>query len=121
MNYWGWPWEQGGVWSVLKDSNQLRYLQGACLLPHRGRYALNSIFDQWKDGISSYSRPFILHNPSNGFDYWLIYLMRKYFKSLLTIEEVCHSSVSLRYKEIIQFMKKKNSKVSEGKREHYGI
>lgn len=110
VNYWGWPWEQGGVWSVLKDSKQLQYLQGTCVLPHRGKDALNSIFDQWKDGISNPYRPFILHNPSsNEFEYWLIYIMRRYFKSYLDLQQVCHSSIPKRYKEIIERLNKKSN------------
>jgi hypothetical protein len=104
VGYWGWPWEQGGIWSVLQAS-QVKgppYLQGSCVLPHRGGQSLNSVTDQWQDGRAGSDRPFILHHSKVDLTYWLVYTMIKSMKPLALVRQVCHPSVGERYEEHIK-------------------
>ena len=41
--YWGWPWEQGGIWGVLSDPARGRFRRGTCIRPHRGPFTLNTV------------------------------------------------------------------------------
>jgi hypothetical protein len=101
VGYWGWPWEQGGIWSVLRQSqvSGYRYLQGTCVLPHHGGHSLNSVTDQWRDGVASSDRPFILHHSVADLGYWLVSMMVKEMKPLLLIRQECHPSVGERYEQ----------------------
>jgi hypothetical protein len=99
--YWGWPWEQGGIWSVLRDPNVTEYLQGSCILPHRGRQSINSVTDQWGDGRAGPDRPFILHHPRADLRYWLVSLMIKNILPLAVVQQECHESVGKKYKEVM--------------------
>ena len=61
--YYGWPWEQGGVWDVLGNRSDRRFLRGTCVLPSDGPRSLNSVEDRYFDGEVNAERPFILHKP----------------------------------------------------------
>jgi hypothetical protein len=105
MGYWGWPWEQGGIWSVLRQSNETgaeEFLQGTCILPHRGGRSINSVTDQWGDGRVGPDRPFILHHPQTEMRYWLVSLMIKHTKPLVLVQRECHPSVGQRYIDVMQ-------------------
>lgn len=101
MSYWGWPWEQGGIWAVLQNPSHIKYLQGTCILPHRTGKAINSVTDQWQDGRISTDRPFIIHHPQARIGYWLVALMIKYMKPLVLVQQHCHPSVVDVYKEVL--------------------
>lgn len=62
--YWGWPWEQGAVWDVLADTQQLRFLRGTVFLPSRGKHALNSVTDSGL--VPGEDFPFALHGKGHG-------------------------------------------------------
>lgn len=42
LGYWGWPWEQGGVWLTLAK-HASKYLGGSCILSRSNKYVLNNI------------------------------------------------------------------------------
>lgn len=70
-DYWGWPWEQGGIWDVLADSTHLEFLRGTIFLPSEGEHGLNSVTDS--DLVPGDDFTFILHgkgrNEMLGFRY----------------------------------------------------
>lgn len=61
--YFGWPWEQGGIWDMLANTSQAEFLRATCVLPRIGPTALNSIMDYWEGGPVHPGRPFITHKP----------------------------------------------------------
>lgn len=72
--YWGWPWEQGGVWDVLADASQLRFLRGTVFLPSEGRHALNSVIDN--DLKPGDDFPFVLHGKGSNEVLSVLYLTK---------------------------------------------
>ena len=92
--YYGWPWEQGGVWNVLTNASYVSLLRGTCLLPNKGHAALNSVQDYWKDASIMSSRPFITHKPDVSPDKFLRSWMDTFDVSVTTVQNICPSHVA---------------------------
>ena len=92
--YYGWPWEQGGVWDVLLNKSHVDMLRGTCMLPHVGPKALNSILDYWKDGEVHPGRPFITHKPHLTSAEVLRAFSRNFDVNPAVIRQHCHRSVA---------------------------
>lgn len=59
--YYGWPWEQGGIWDVLSDTKDTRFLQHTSILPNSGKYGLNTVMDTY-DQYDGKGLTFVLHH-----------------------------------------------------------
>lgn len=42
IGYWGWPWEQGGIWEILSVDPE-KYLSSTCILSRTSPYVFNNI------------------------------------------------------------------------------
>lgn len=93
--YWGWPWEQGGIWETLSTKNE-KYLSAICILSRSGQYVLNNINGEpvlpileGKTNSKSTSRVvFAYHHSKLGGRYMLKRLMvAKYITSDLILNQ----------------------------------
>jgi hypothetical protein len=92
--YWGWPWEQGGVWYVLGNPANPAFLMNTCVLPYAGEHALNSVSSGYEDGHVYKNSAFILHHSRTPYEYWLLQFLNQTLISPTVVKEVCHNSVS---------------------------
>jgi hypothetical protein len=92
-DYWGWPWEQGGVWDVLADDDQLQFLKGTVFLPSQGGHALNSVTDG--DILPGDDFPFVLHGKGSTEMLGIRYITKTLLNVLETSQESLHSECPL--------------------------
>jgi hypothetical protein len=95
-DYWGWPWEQGGIWDVLADSSRLEFLKGTVFLPSKGMHALNSVTDN--DMIPGDEFPFVLHGKGSNEMLSFRYITR----TLLGVLEVSHERLKQECPVVVQ-------------------
>lgn len=94
VGYWGWPWEQGGIWDVLSGTNR-SYLRATCVLPNVGVTGLNSVIDQSKgpgagdDPVFNKNGPLIVHHPNHAANDWMTRHIRDSSISTADCESIC--------------------------------
>ena len=91
--YWGWPWEQGGIWDVLFHRMLTQppgiLLQGTCVLKNTGTGALNSITgENWKKGT------FVAHHHQNSTKQWLQSMIANNVVSSYKVRRECGKKIS---------------------------
>jgi hypothetical protein len=92
--YWGWPWEQGGIWDVLSGKNRT-YMRGTCILPNYGEAGLNSVVDESKgagpgdDPKYNTFGPLVMHHPRHPANDWMTRHIRDGSIAAAEVEPVC--------------------------------
>ena len=95
-DYWGWPWEQGGIWDVLADSSHLEFLKGTVFLPSEGVHGLNSVTDGGL--IPGDDFTFVLHGKGSNEMLNFRYITR----TLLDVLEVSPTTLSRECPVLVQ-------------------
>jgi hypothetical protein len=99
--YWGWPWEQGGIWEIL-SIDSAKYLSSICILSKTDRYVFNNIhgdpelppLQSPKENQRIY---FAYHHSRIGARYVLKRLMVLQYITSEMIKDVCKTFVAPPY------------------------
>ena len=92
--YWGWPWEQGGMWDVLSGKNR-SYLRSTCVLPNVGVTGLNTVIDRSNDPgkndpvVLDRNGPLIVHHPKHAAVDWMWRHIREGSFTIADVESIC--------------------------------
>jgi hypothetical protein len=98
VGYWGWPWEQGGIWETL-SIQPAKYLASTCILSRTGRYVLNNINGDVELPLIRNKSPnqetitFAFHHTSVNARYMLKRLIEAGYITSKLIQERCKTFV----------------------------
>jgi hypothetical protein len=102
--YWGWPWEQGGIWEILSIDSK-KYLSSICILSRSDQYVFNNVHGEpelpplQSEGFQRKNRQifFAYHHTRISARYMLKRLMViKYITSAM-IKDTCKTFVAPPY------------------------
>jgi hypothetical protein len=100
--YWGWPWEQGGIWETL-SMQPAKYLASSCILSRTGRYVLNNVHGEVElppihDSTQSRRTiTFAFHHTHANARYMLKRLMEARYITSQLIQDRCHTFIAPPY------------------------
>ena len=101
QGYWGWPWEQGGIWQTLMDYPK-KYLNSICILSRSNQYVLNNIHGD-PEILSIYADPLEFLNRSGyqiifGYHHSKIngrHVLKRLMRTKLTTSKVINQTCNI--------------------------